>query len=191
MGTKQTTTSSSTPTFTGAQSGLQDLLSKALGTSISNGGMTDNLKTEQAGATGAVNNQYEGLSQRLQTSLSGRGFGTSGKVVTGQENLDVARANDIGGLQSQFAGLAQQNQQQSMQQALGFSFAAPGENSTSTKTTSGAGTVIAPLMQAAGLAFGLAKMGSGGGGLMSMFGGGAGGGGMGAAGPMPGPDGYG
>ena len=179
MGTTKTTNtnsnSSTTPTFTGAQSGLQNLLAGVLGTNLTSGGLTPQLQTEEAGSIGNVNNNYAGLSQQLQTSLAGRGFANSGKLATGERNLDVSRINDIGTTQSAYAGLAQQQQNFTLQQAMQFGFADPGSNSnsssTQTQTTSGLGTVLGPLLQAGGLAFGLATLGAGGLPLSAMSGG--------------------
>jgi hypothetical protein len=83
--------------------------------------------------------------------------------------------NAVGSTEGQFSAIAQQQQNQTLQQALGFAFADPGNQSqgTSSSTTGGFGTVLSNLMQAGGLAFGLAT-GGGGGGLSGLFGGGGG-----------------
>ena len=170
MSTQSST--NTTPTFSSTQSGLQSQLAGVLGTSLSTGGMTPQLQTEESGAIGATNNQYAGLSQQLQASLSGRGFGSSGAALTGSAGLDVAKINSNAGTQSQFAGLAQQNLQATEGLSNQFGFADPGSDTT--KTTS----ALSNLLSIGGLAFGLATMGGGGGGGLfgsgGLFGGGSG-----------------
>ena len=96
-----------------------------------------NLDPLQATAAGEINQNYSGLEDRLQRSNVDRGFGRSGTTATNTQTAEIARQGDLGSLASRFAGYQLDEQNQAINQAENFDFAAPG------KTTVGAGSQLA------------------------------------------------
>jgi hypothetical protein len=165
------TTSTSTPTYTAQQTSLQNTLGASIQDKLNNPANLDPLKTN---AIEGVNRSYAGLQDRLQSSLAARGFGSSGKVVTGAKNLEIARAGDIGGLESKFAGLQLDQENHMFDLASRFAFANPGSTTNGTQTTPGnmLGAGIGSGVESISSLFFLNKLLKGGGGGGGMFGGG-------------------
>lgn len=140
----------SAPSFTPGQTALQGTLGSALNNEITNG---PNLTPLMTSGTNAINQTYKGIGDRLNESLSSRGFGNSGASGSAALQTELGRAGAVGDLQSNLEGYALQQQQQALGQALGYSFAAP------TMTTSGSGssygTSVAPHSVAAGVTSGI------------------------------------
>jgi hypothetical protein len=155
MGTSKTTTTNA-PSYTSSQTGLQDQLAQYLKTNLASGS-SSLLDPMKVGAIGTVNKNYAGLSDRLNSSLSGRGFGNSGKLVLGNQELEQSRQGDLGGLESQFAGLALNQDNFTAGQAMQFGFANP----TTTSTTQQQQSPWSMISQGAGLALSLGMMGMG------------------------------
>lgn len=117
-------TTTSTPTYTPAQTAVQGRVASTIEERLAN--PRANLDPLKAAAIGGVNRTYAGLQDRLASTFAGRGFGRSGKLVTNAKQLEIARAGDIGGIESKFAGMQLDYENQVVDQAMRFGFAAPG-----------------------------------------------------------------
>ena len=178
MGTSKTSTTSnstSTPGYMASQTGLQDALAQYLQTNLTSGS-TSQLNPMKVGAVGTINQNYKSLSDRLTANLAGRGFGNSGKLVLGQQDLETARQSDLGGLESSFAQLQLNQDNLTAAQAMQFGFANPSTTTNSSSTTVQSQSPFSMIAQGAGLALSLGMMGMGvppmGGGMGGLFGGG-------------------
>lgn len=168
-----TKTTTSTPSYSADQGSIQSLLAEALKKRLAGGGAGE-LDPLKANAVGQVNQNYAGLQSKLSSTLSAHGFGGSGKAALSTAQTEVGRQSDLGGVESQFAGLQldQENKTASLADQFGFA------NPTTTQTQKTSGGLLGGLMSAAGLVFGLSTGGGGGGGgglfssLSGMFGGG-------------------
>jgi hypothetical protein len=127
------------PVFNPTQTAVQTAAGNKL-TSELNGGI-DTTPMATAG-TNAINQTYKGIGDRLQQSLGARGFGNSGASGTAALQTEVGRAGAVGDLQSNLQSYALQQQQNALQQATQFGFAAPGTSGTSTNTGSGTGSAF-------------------------------------------------
>ena len=136
----KTSTSSTTPTYTGDQQGIQHQVSDLLSSRIQN--PTDYIDKLHNGAIGGVNQNYAGVQTRMNRNLTGRGFGKSGKLALNNQALEIARAGELGGLESKFAGLQMNYDQSLMDMGSRFGFANPGQTGTSTQPGNVAGAAI-------------------------------------------------
>ena len=131
----------SSPTFSSGQTAMQGSLGNALQNEITNGPDITPLATS---GTNAINQTYQGIGDRLNESLSSRGFGNSGSSGTAALQTQLGRAGAVGDLQSNLQGYAMQQQQTAMGQGLGYSFAAPGSTFSKGSTGSSYGTSVGP-----------------------------------------------
>jgi len=131
----RTGTSSSTPTYTPGQTSLQSQLSGVLGDNLLKGPDVSPLRTA---GTDQINKTYDSLGDRMERFTASRGFGQSGTTGQNQQQLELSRAGDIGGLESKLQGYQLDRQEQSIQDALRFAFGNPG--SSSSYTTPGSAT---------------------------------------------------
>lgn len=136
---------STTPTFSPIQSGVQAATGNALENEVANG---PNITPLATSGTNSINQTYNSIGDRLQQSLSSRGFGNSGASGTASLETNLGRAGAVGGLQSNLEGYALQQQQTALGQATGFGFAAPGSSYGSSGST--ASTYTEPGSVAAG-----------------------------------------
>lgn len=143
----------SNPTFTGGQTAMQGSLGTALSNEIQNG---PNITPLATSGTNSINQTYQGIGDRLQQSLSSRGFGNSGASGSAALQTNLGRAGAVGDLQSNLQGYALQQQQNAMGQALGYSFAAPGSTFSNGSTGSSYGTSVGPHSVGAGVVGGIA-----------------------------------
>lgn len=131
-------TGSSTPQFNPLQTGMQGTISTALNKYLTSGPDTTPMMTA---GTDAINKTYKGIGDRLQESLSARGFGNSGPSGTAALQTELGRAGDIGSLSSNLQSWAAQNQLQALGLGNQFAFAAPGYSTTSSGSSSGVYTL--------------------------------------------------
>ncbi len=121
-------TQSTEPTYTHEQDVLRGLLSGALTTRLMN--PTYNLDPLKVGAMGQINQEFDSAQENLESRLAARGFGRSGKLVANTRAIETARAGALGGLEGKFAGLALDQENRVLDDALRFAFAGPGSSST-------------------------------------------------------------
>lgn len=126
---------------------------KRLSDSLRDAGPAD-LTPLKTAAASSINRDYDGAQTSLESRLAARGFGNSGKLVTNEKNLQIARAGSLGNLESQFAALQldQQNKQRDQQQR--FAFASPGSKSSGT-SGGGPGGAIGGAAETASLLYAL------------------------------------
>lgn len=146
----RTGTSVTTPTFSPTQQAVQseyggDILE----------GLTNPQETPQyESGVDSINKAYQGAGDSLTSQLAARGMGKSGGVGSGLQNLDAAKAGQVGNesnvVENQF-----------MNEAQGFGFADPGNTHVSVSPGSaaagGLGATLASLqssLNAAGAAGG-------------------------------------
>lgn len=145
--TTGTNTGSSTPVFSALQGQVQGAAGNALMNEATNG---INITPAETAGTGQINQTYKGIGDRLQESLSQRGFGNSGASGTAALQTELGRAGAVGGLQSNLQSYALSQQQAALQAASGFGFAAPGQTTSGTTSGSTTGTYTNPGSVAAG-----------------------------------------
>lgn len=83
------------------------------------------------GGVDAINKGYQGAGDNLTKQLAARGFGESGGVGSGLQDLAVAKAGDVG-------NEANTVEQMYQKEAQGFGFANPTESNVSVKPGSAA-----------------------------------------------------
>lgn len=151
-------TTTTTPTYSGPQYEMQSTAANTLQDRLRNPVNLNPLKTA---AIGKINQTYDGASDRLTDTLTSRGFGRSGKVGTNQAKLETERAGAIGSNESKFAGMQIDQNNQTLQQALQFAFAGPGQKTT--QPGNPLGGAISGASETATLLYALNHMLSGGG----------------------------
>lgn len=116
----RTGTSVSSPTYTPEQTNVQN----EYGSDIEEGLTNPNETPQYTAGVNTINNAYAGAGDNLTSSLAARGFGKSGAVGTGLQQLAVSKAGAVGNeentVESQFEN-----------QAEGFGFASPGKTTVS------------------------------------------------------------
>jgi hypothetical protein len=126
----------SAPSYTPAQMGIQDQLSKAIQGDLAN---PANLNPQKALAIGQINQNTDNLQRRLQGNESARGFGASGRMGMKSSSLEIGRTNQLGGLEDQFAQMQLDQNNRVRAQAQQFGFTNPTVTKTGTETESGSG----------------------------------------------------
>ena len=144
-GNTQTKTSTTTPTFNPAQTSLQTSLASTLEGDLQNGVNTTPMMTA---GTDAINKSYAGADAQITQADAARGFGESGAVGSGAQQVALARAGAVGGLQANLDQYALQQDQNILGDAENFSFADPG--STGTTVTQNGSTLSNTLAGAYG-----------------------------------------
>jgi hypothetical protein len=155
---KTTSSSTTTPTWTPQQMEIQNLLAGQLKDGLANPTSLDPLKTA---AISSTNKTFDGVSKRMQSTMAGRGFGSSGKVVANQREIETARAGEIGQTESTFAGLEIDQKNRLLQMMQQFGFMSPGQNSTGEQILPGnvAGGALSSGVETATLLYMLDKLG--------------------------------
>jgi hypothetical protein len=134
------------PVFSGNQSGIQGDLYGQLHSALSNPFATSPLFNTLFGsmrnsAVGGLNQAYDGAQAGLTDQLASRGFGRSGMAPANLQALQSQRLGGIGSLQNslagQQAGMQLDQYNKTLQQALQYAFAAPGQHTTGANTTTG------------------------------------------------------
>jgi hypothetical protein len=146
----RTGTSVSSPTYTPAQTAVQD----ELGSNIEEG-LTNPQETPQyESGVSSINEAYKGAGDNLTSQLAARGFGDSGGVGTGLQQLAVSKAGAVGQEENTV-------ENQFENQAEGFGFASPGKSTVTvgpgSAAAGGLGATLASLQSS------LNSAGSGGG----------------------------
>lgn len=132
--TKAARTSTSTPTYSPEQTGLQSTVAATLQDRLKNGVDVTPLRTI---GTDQINKTYAGVGDRLTAALAGRGFGSSGTVGTGAIQTEVARAGAVGDLESKLQKYSLDEKDKTLSMASGFAFDNPGSVNV------GAGSAVA------------------------------------------------
>ena len=152
----RTSTSTTDQTQEGVRGDRQQRVFRQLGNALLdalNQGPTVSQSDRNAGRTN-INNTWLGLQKNLESNLTSRGFGESGKLGAGFKGLEIGRANAFQGLEAQLRNEAQQR----FERMLGLSqqFVQPTTFHT-TGTTTGEQSGV-PL--ASGLGSGIGDIGS-------------------------------
>lgn len=136
------------------------------------------LESDRQASRAQINSTYAGLRPRLESAMTARGFGESGKLGAGFKDLEFQRAKAIQGGEADLRREALARYFQTL--GMGSSFALHPLGQTSSGTTSGTSSVSVPgpsyfdrFMSGAGGLLGLGLMG---GMPFPFFGGGGGGG---------------
>lgn len=134
-----TSTSESTQLQEGIRGPRQQRVFKQLGNALLdalNQGPTVSQSDRNYGRTN-INNTWLGLQKNLESNLTSRGFGESGKLGAGFKGLEIGRANAFQGLEAQLRSEAQQR----FERMLGLSqqYVQPTSFQT-TGSTTGTGT---------------------------------------------------
>lgn len=125
-----TSASTSTPTYSAPQQGVQDTVANSLQQSLESNGYTPQLKAAKNVAAGNINKTYSGVSDRADKFLASRGFGKSGKVGQTQLQTSLDRAGAMAQNEGNFASKALDQWNNSLAAALAFAFANPGATTT-------------------------------------------------------------
>lgn len=158
------TSGTSTPSYSPAQTGLQNQLLTTLG-DLAGGSASPELQAMKTQSADQINQNYSGLGDRMNRFLAARGFGQSGSVGKAQLQTEVARQGALAGNESNYANLALQEQNTALSDALRAAYI-PGSTSTSGYQVSVApGSSLASALAGAFVGFngGLNQMASSGG----------------------------
>ena len=152
---------SNQPQYSPLQSQMQSQAYDTIMDRMKNPANLDPMKTA---AIGATNQTYAGLQKRMESSLAARGFGSSGLAPMNTRAIEVSRAGDIGGLESKFAAMQLDQENRTMDEAMRFGFASPGQTGTQTTPGNMAGGAIGSGLETFSTLFMLDRMLKGGGG---------------------------
>lgn len=155
-GPKKTTVQQ--PTFSPDQLALQSKVGSTLSDRLSN---PTSLDPEKVAAMSSVNKTFKGATSSLESSLAGKGFGSSGKLATGDQSLAIGRAGAMGSLESSFAGMQLDQNNKTLDDAQKFAFSSPGGTSTS-QQSGGVGGAVAGGTETATLLYALNHLMGGG-----------------------------
>lgn len=147
---------SNVPVYTQDQQNIQHWLGVDLQSKFEN--PQDVTAALRAPAADRINRTYAGLDQRLQRSASGRGFGRSGKLMLDRQGLEIARAGEIGDLESKFAGMQLDYENQLRDQAMRFAFSGAGSQGTQTMPGNMVGGALSSGVETATTLFGLNEL---------------------------------
>jgi hypothetical protein len=143
-GTSQNSNASSTatPSYTSAQSGLQSTLASLFQTLLpgaQSGGISPNVQATETAANNQTNQTAAGLGSRMTKFLASRGFGSSGTTGTTALQGELSRESQLGANASAASGqqLAQNNTM--LQDSLAAAYANPGSSNTGTNSGSSSG----------------------------------------------------
>lgn len=128
---------STTPTYTAPQSTLQTNLAQALQTFLSGNGYTPQVQALQTQSADQINQTAKNTGTALQRQFAARGFGQSGPSGQATLQTELARQGNLAQNNANFAGLALNQWNTGLQDALNFAFANPGQSATTSGTSSG------------------------------------------------------
>lgn len=131
-GNKNKSTSNTTPSWTPDQQGMQGDLFQWLKSRMTGGGA--DFTPQKNLAMGGINSTYNDVSNRMNNSLTARGFGESGKVGTNLQKIELGRAGALAKNEGTFADMKRQQDNFDIAQAMQFAFASPGQKNESTGT---------------------------------------------------------
>lgn len=114
------------------------MLGSTLENDLTNGVDTTPMMTA---GTDAINKSYSGADAQITQADAARGFGQSGAVGSGAQQVALARAGAVGGLQANLDQYALQQDQNILSDAAGFSFADPGNTQTGKTVTQNGSTL--------------------------------------------------
>jgi hypothetical protein len=141
--TSGTSSGTKTNTYSGDQSGLQSTLAsifQSLSPSLASGGISPNVQAMQTAGADQINKTSAGLGDRMTKFLAARGFGSSGTSGKTALQGELGRESALGANASAASGLQLQQNNQSLQDMLGFAFANPGQNTTGVTSGTSSGT---------------------------------------------------
>jgi len=125
-------TSTTTPTLTPAQQQVQTLLANLLKGQLSKGAKVS--QGERNKGRAQINTTFDGIGDRLESTLAARGFADSGKLARGFKDIDLQRANSFQDLEVDLKNQASQRLLNML--GLAQNFVSP-TGSTTTATGSG------------------------------------------------------
>jgi hypothetical protein len=132
----QTGTSNTTATYTPEQQAIMEHLRRILAHRLRKG--PEVLQSDRNAGRTSINNTYNAVQPNVESQLTARGFGDSGKLGSAILGLNVQRANQFQGLESTLTDQAQNRYEQAIQDSLAFS-RPTGSSTTSTQTLPGPG----------------------------------------------------
>ena len=142
-GTTATTgTQTSAPTYTAPQTSMQTSLADALQSILGGTGYSPQVKALQTQSADQINKSFQQQGDRTSRFLASRGFGQSGKTGTAALQTDLARQAALAGNTATYGGMALDQFNRGLSDALQYAFQNPGYTGTtgSTGTTSGTST---------------------------------------------------
>lgn len=116
------------PVYTTDQQSVQHNIGDLLKTRLEH--PTEYVGTMKNAAMGGVNSNYASIAERMKRNMAARGFGSSGKANLNLQGLELARAGELSDLESRFAGLQMQQDQNLLDAGTRFGFAGGGSHST-------------------------------------------------------------
>lgn len=158
FGKKQQT--QTTPTYSNTQTQVQNMAGADILSQLQNPSQA--IDQMHNTAIGDVNQNYSGIEARMKRSLTGTGFGKSGKMAAGTQALEIARSGELGGLESKFAGMQLDQNNKMLSLANQFGFAGGGQTTTGTGG-GGLGGAVGAGSETASMLFALNHLLSGGG----------------------------
>ena len=160
-GSKQTTQQQ--PTYTANQTNMQGDLFGWLKNQMMN---PNPMTAQKNAAAGNINKGYATTENNVTNALTSRGFGSSGKVGTNLQQIELGRQGALAGNEANFAQLEQNQQNFDMDEAMKYAFSTPGSNSTTTASSNpiGAGVQTGTFLYALNNMMGNNNSGGGGGG---------------------------
>jgi hypothetical protein len=133
-------TSTSAPTYSAPQTGLQGSLATALMNILQGNGSSPQVEALQTQAADQINQSYSTTADRMNRFLASRGFGRSGLTGGAQLQTELGRQGALANNNANFAGLALNQWNTGLADALNFAFANPGYSGATTGTTSDTST---------------------------------------------------
>lgn len=155
-------TTTTRPVYTAEQEHLQQLLAGKLEQeSLDPAKGLAPLKRNRLGRT---NRMYDQVGDRVQKSLTARGFGKSGKVQSRLKDVELARVNAMGDVEAEFSGRAVEQNNRLMQMMQQYGFSGAGSAATGPGMTTGdmIGSATDSASETAMFLYALSKLSGGG-----------------------------
>jgi len=131
----QTTNQTTTPTFTPEQQAMNAMLGRVLRRMAKKPQVDPALRIQ---GRNQINDVYDQMTNRLDTTMVGRGFGESGKHNLNTLGLNLDRGKSMGSLESDLYNKAIERQMQALGLATSFG-RSEGSTTTGTSTSTGGG----------------------------------------------------
>jgi hypothetical protein len=126
----KTVTGSNTPQWTPDQQAIQGTLRGLIEQRMNGGGTS--LQPLRTAAVEGVNRRYRDAPAIVSQKLAARGYGSSGKMGNTLYRMESDRLSDLGDLDAKFAGLQLDQENRTVDEAMRYGFASPGNASTQT-----------------------------------------------------------
>jgi hypothetical protein len=140
---QSSTATNTTPTYSPAQSSLQQTLLSAFQSILPNltsGGIGPNVQAVQTQNAANINKSYSSLGDRMNKFLAARGFGQSGEVGKAALSTELARQGALASNNSDAAKMQLDQNNSWLKAALEAAFLNPGSSSAGTQSGSQSGS---------------------------------------------------